>query len=146
MPKEERLRLLFEENAWKNSLVMWALPAEWREALPHVVQTWLRCVVLCAVVYFVTGAAWCYYVYHCFGDLLFKPGTLPGVRDVAEQIKVRPCADRASREASRATVQLAGRRGPGAAWGRLGELASEERAAGDREQHRQSGRRGARRM
>lgn len=88
MPKAERLRLITEENEWKNSLVMWMFPQTWRDAMPHVVQTWLRCWILCAAVYFGVGAIWSYYTYFCFGDVLFTPGTIPAFKDVAEQMKV----------------------------------------------------------
>ena len=88
MPKEERLRLLREENAWKNDLVMWAFPDSVRAQLPHFVQTWLRCWILCAAVYFGEGGLWCYYTYFCFGDVFFKPGTIPGTADILEQMKV----------------------------------------------------------
>lgn len=88
MPKAERLRLMHEENEWKNSLVMWAFPDSAREAMPHFVQTWVRCWILCAAVYYLLGAAWCYYTYFCFGEQLFKPGTIPGFKDIWEQIKV----------------------------------------------------------
>ncbi|GFH31054.1 fatty acid hydroxylase domain-containing protein [Haematococcus lacustris] len=88
MPKAERLQLLLEENQWKNSLVMWMFPASVQDALPHFVQTWLRCWILCWAVYVVIGGLWCYYAYYCFGDKLFKPNTIPGMKDVLEQIKV----------------------------------------------------------
>ena len=88
MPKAERLQLLREENVWKNDLVMWMFPDNVREALPHAVQTWLRCWILCAAVYFGIGAIWSYYIYFCFGDVLFTPGTIPGWKDVLEQVKV----------------------------------------------------------
>lgn len=91
MPKEERLRLLFEEDVWKNSLVMWMFPDSVRDATPHIVQTWLRNWILCAFVYYVIGAVWFYYTYFCFGDYFFKPGTIPELKDVWEQIKVGPC-------------------------------------------------------
>ncbi|KXZ52406.1 hypothetical protein GPECTOR_9g450 [Gonium pectorale] len=88
MPKEERLRLMIEENVWKNNLVMWMLPDSLRDQLPHFVQTWLRCWILCAAVYFIIGGIWCYYTYFCFGDKLFAPGTIPAWKDVWEQIRV----------------------------------------------------------
>lgn len=88
MPKEERLRLLVEENKWKNDLVMWMFPDSVREALPHFWQTWLRCWILCMAVYYGVGGLWCYYTYFCFGDKLFAPGTIPEFKDIAEQIKV----------------------------------------------------------
>lgn len=94
MPKAERLALLVEENAWKNGLVMWMFPQEARDAMPQFVQTWVRCMLLCAAVYFLVGGLWCYYAYWCFGDKLFRPGTIPGAGDVLEQIKV--CAVRGS--------------------------------------------------
>lgn len=88
MPKAERMSLLRQENQWKNELVMWMFPDSVRAQLPHAVQTWLRCWILCAAVYFIVGGAWAYYTYFCFGDILFKPGTMPGQKDVFEQIKV----------------------------------------------------------
>jgi len=88
MPEEERLRLMFEENAWKNSLVMWVFPEDLVESMPHFVQTWLRNWILCAAVYFGCGGLWCYYTYFCFGDKLFRPGTIPAMKDMWEQIKV----------------------------------------------------------
>lgn len=89
MPLAERMSLLKHENQWKNELVMWMFPDNVRAQLPHAVQTWLRCWILCAAVYFIVGGAWAYYTYFCFGDILFKPGTMPGQTDVFEQIKVR---------------------------------------------------------
>lgn len=89
MPKEERMRLLYDENEWKNSLVMWIFPQHIRDQLPHFVQTWLRCWILCAAVYFGVGGLWCYYTYFCFGDKLFKAGTIPQFKDMLQQIKVR---------------------------------------------------------
>lgn len=88
MPKQERLQLLVEENEWKNELVMWLFPEPVRAAMPRIVQTWVRCAVLCAAVYFAMSGLWVYYAYHCFGDKLFKPGTMPEVSAVMEQIKV----------------------------------------------------------
>jgi lathosterol oxidase len=88
MPQSERLQLLIEENKWKNSLVMWLFPQALQDAMPHVVQTWLRCWILCAAVYFGVGAIWAYYGYFCFGDKLYAPGAIPAWKDVAEQMKV----------------------------------------------------------
>jgi lathosterol oxidase len=88
MPQEERLALIFEENEWKNSLVMWMFPESMQDAMPHWVQSWLRCWIMCTAVYLGVGAAWAYYTYFCFGDVLFTPGTIPGWKDVAEQMKV----------------------------------------------------------
>jgi len=88
MPQEERLALILEENEWKNSLVMWMFPQSVQDQMPHWVQTWLRCWILCAAVYFGVGLVWCYYTYYAFGDVLFEPGTIPAWKDVSEQMKV----------------------------------------------------------
>eukprot|EP00798_Chlamydomonas_sp_ICE-L_P014177 gene14177-20144_t len=88
MPKAERLALLIEEDEWKNSLVMWMFPDYIRDQLPRYVQAWIRNWIMCLGVYFGFGGAWCYYTYFCFGDVLFKPGTIPAMRDVVEQIWV----------------------------------------------------------
>ena len=88
MPREERMRLLKEENAWKNDLVMWMFPDSVRQNMSQFWQTWLRCWILCAAVYFGVGGLWCYYTYFCFGDKLFAPGTIPQAKDILEQMKV----------------------------------------------------------
>lgn len=36
--RERTLALLYEENKWKNSLVVWILPESWRESMPHWAQ------------------------------------------------------------------------------------------------------------
>ncbi|PNH02499.1 Delta(7)-sterol-C5(6)-desaturase 1 [Tetrabaena socialis] len=97
MPQEERQRLILEENVWKNDLVMWMFPDSLRQQMPHFWQTWLRCWILCAAVYFGVGAAWCYYTYFCFGDKLFAPGTIPAFKDVAEQMRVSGSAEAGSK-------------------------------------------------
>ncbi len=86
--REENLRLIREENDWKNSLVMWVFPQEFAASVPRPVQAWFRTLVFCSLVYFGVGLAWVYYIYTCFGDKLFKPGTMPAKRDVFEQIWV----------------------------------------------------------
>jgi lathosterol oxidase len=92
VPQAERLELIFEENQWKNNMVMWIFPQSIREQIPHAVQTWIRNLVMVNAVYFGVGLAWCYYVYFCYGDVLFAPGTIPGFSDVAEQIRVSSLA------------------------------------------------------
>lgn len=49
---------------------------------------WLRCYLMCNVLYFVTGGMWAYYVYLCWGDKLFADGNMPAAVDMWEQIKV----------------------------------------------------------
>jgi len=88
MPQAERLQLLLEENQWKNDLVMWVFPPQLRAAMPHFVQTWVRCGLLCAAVYMAMSCLWTYYIYYCFGDKLFQPGKIPAFKDVLEQLKV----------------------------------------------------------
>jgi hypothetical protein len=39
--------------------------------------------------YLAMGAIWVYYCYHCFGDQLYAPGTIPQLEDILEQMKVR---------------------------------------------------------
>ena len=87
MPRAERLALLVEENAWKNRLVMWAVPDHVAAATPQFFQTWLRCLVLAVALYLVVGAAWAWYAYVCFGDRLYGD-RIPGVGDMLEQVKV----------------------------------------------------------
>lgn len=88
MDRVEKLRLLKEENEWKNSLVMWIFPTTAQESLPHVVQTWLRCWILCMAVYFIVGILWSYYLYWCLADIVMKPGTVPTMGPILEQVKV----------------------------------------------------------
>lgn len=82
------MQLLVEENQWKNDISLWVLPASVQAAMPHFVQTWVRCFLLCAAVYFAMSALWVYYIYYCFGDKLFQPGSIPAFKDVFEQMKV----------------------------------------------------------
>jgi hypothetical protein len=86
--REENLRLMRDENDWKNSLVMWVFPQEFAASVPRPVQAWFRTFVFCSLVYFGVGLAWVYYIYTCFGDKLFQPGHIPAKRDVFEQIWV----------------------------------------------------------
>lgn len=60
-----------------------------RQTLPRVFTAWLRCYLMCNVLYFVTGGMWAYYVYLCWGDKLFGDGNTPAAADMWEQIKVR---------------------------------------------------------
>ena len=84
----ENLRRIYGENVWKNDLVLWVLPDEWRSALPHVVQSWLRNWILATALYFVVGGVWAYYCYYCFGDSLYSPGHIPTMKAMVEQMKV----------------------------------------------------------
>jgi len=59
-----------------------------RARLPRMVHSWLRNYVAVLALYFAVGGVWSYYIYWCFGAALFAPGTMPGVPDVVEQIKV----------------------------------------------------------
>lgn len=86
--REQNLRRIFEENEWKNSLVMWVLPERVRDVMPHWAQSWFRCWFLCAILYFGVSGAWAYYTYVCFGDRLYPPGHIPGAADILEQIKI----------------------------------------------------------
>lgn len=88
MPVQERLRLMKEENTWKNSLVMGMFPDKVRQALPHMVQTWLRNFIFCALVYVGVGGLWSYYIYFCFGDKFFPPNGTPSSLDILEQMRV----------------------------------------------------------
>ena len=60
-----------------------------RYKLPRAVHSWLRNYVAVLALYFSVGGAWSYYIYWCFGTVLFAPGKMPGVPDVMEQIKAR---------------------------------------------------------
>lgn len=88
LSRAQELAAFREENAWKNSFVMWMFPEAWRDTLPHMAQTWLRNAIMTWTVYFGVGGLWCYYTYHCFGDKLFKAGTIPLAKDLYEQMKV----------------------------------------------------------
>ena len=66
-------------------LVVWLF----RDKLPRAVHSWLRNYVAVLALYFAVGGAWSYYIYWCFGTVLFAPGKMPGVPDVVEQIKAR---------------------------------------------------------
>lgn len=69
-----------------------------RQGLPRVFASWLRCYLMCNVLYFVTGGMWAYYVYLCWGEKFFGQGNMPEAQDMWEQIKVthvhtqQPCS------------------------------------------------------
>jgi hypothetical protein len=73
--KEEYLRLFVEETQWYNDLVLglW-MPSRWRDKMPHTLQTFLRNYVAGLVVYFMSGALWCWYVYKLKGHHFFPNG------------------------------------------------------------------------
>ncbi len=75
--KEEYLRLFVEETQWNNDLVLglW-MPSRWRDKMPHTLQTFLRNYVAGLVVYFMSGALWCWYVYKLKGHYFFPNGKL----------------------------------------------------------------------
>lgn len=87
-PRDVVLAELREENDWKNDLILgWWLPADWRDAMPRPVQTWLRNYVVSLAIYFSVAGLWAYYVYFAFGDRLFEQGKIPSGWDMLEQIK-----------------------------------------------------------
>lgn len=86
--RQQVLQELVLENTWKNDFVMWMFPESAREQWPHSVQTWVRCMILTWAVYFSVGAVWCYYIYFCFGDKFFAPGTIPAAKDIVSQMRV----------------------------------------------------------
>lgn len=53
-----------------------------------MLQSWLRNWIMVALLYYALGGAWVYYTYFTFGDQLFKPGEIPTVGAVLEQMKV----------------------------------------------------------
>ncbi|CAM6056060.1 unnamed protein product [Sphagnum tenellum] len=87
--KEEYLRLFVEETQWYNDLVLglW-MPSRWRDKMPHTLQTFLRNYVAGLVVYFMSGALWCWYVYKLKGHHFFPNGGIPAKEPVLMQIRV----------------------------------------------------------
>ena len=60
-----------------------------RDQLPRIVHSWLRNYVACMALYFSVSGAWVYYGYWVFGSLLYKPGHIPPMESVLEQLMVR---------------------------------------------------------
>jgi hypothetical protein len=83
---------LRNENDWKNGLALWVFPDSWVAAMPRVVRAWLRCYLMCMLLYVATGAAWAYYVYGVFRRQLFGGCPTPAASDMLEQIKVNVSA------------------------------------------------------
>ena len=83
---------LRDENDWKNGLALWVFPDSWVAAMPRVVRAWLRCYLMCMLLYVATGAAWAYYIYGVFRRQLFGGGPTPAAADMLEQIKVNVSA------------------------------------------------------
>lgn len=63
-------------------------PPRTRPPAPWPPQSWIRNFVLVTLVYYGVGAIWSYYIYFCFGHRLFRPGGIPTLPDVVEQMKV----------------------------------------------------------
>lgn len=68
-----------------SNMLMWGAC---RQSLPRIFTAWLRCYLMCNVLYFVMGGMWAYYIYLCWGDKLFADGNMPAAADMWEQIKV----------------------------------------------------------
>lgn len=64
------------------------VPAPLWNALPSVLQSWLRNWVFSICIYFGLGFAWSYYIYHVFGTDLFPSGNVPTWTDIVEQMQV----------------------------------------------------------
>lgn len=79
---------LCDENDWKNGLALWVFPDSWVAAMPRVVRAWLRCYLMCMLLYVATGAAWAYYIYGVFRRQLFAGAHTPAAADMLEQIMV----------------------------------------------------------
>lgn len=87
-PREQLLQELRDENDWKNGLALWVFPDSWVAAMPRVVRSWLRCYLLCMLLYVATGGAWAWYIYGVFRKQLFHGAHTPAASDMLEQIKV----------------------------------------------------------
>ncbi len=87
-PRAQLIAELRRENDWKNGLALWVFPDSWVDAMPRVVRSWLRCYIMCMLLYCVTGAAWAYYIYYAFRAQLFAGAHTPAASDMLEQIKV----------------------------------------------------------
>jgi hypothetical protein len=86
--RAQLIQQLRDENDWKDSLALWVFPDSWVAAMPRVVRSWLRCWLMCMLLYVATGAAWAYYIYGVFRRQLFGGGPTPAASDMLEQIKV----------------------------------------------------------
>lgn len=89
MPQEVRLRMLLEEDMWKNELILGrVIPKHLLQLIPHFVQGWMRNWLMCWIVFHGIGGLWAYYCYKCFGDKLYPPGHIPDWASMWQQILV----------------------------------------------------------
>eukprot|EP00898_Chlorokybus_atmophyticus_P004577 jgi/Chlat1/511/Chrsp103S01095 len=88
LTKEETLKLLYEENEWKNGLALWVLPNSWTVAIPHFFRSWLRNYILANVVYLGTGTLWCVYLYGFARGRYYPEEAIPKAKDIFVQVKV----------------------------------------------------------
>lgn len=68
-------------------------PDSWVAAMPRVVRSWLRCYLMCMLLYVGTAGLWAYYIYGAFRTQLFRGAHTPAASDMLEQIKVLLPAD-----------------------------------------------------
>lgn len=65
------------------------VPAVIWNALPDILQSWLRNWIFSIFIYFGLGFIWSYYIYQVFGSDLFPTGNVPAWSDMLEQMQVR---------------------------------------------------------
>lgn len=85
---KDYLALFKEETEWYNNIVLFFIPTELRNALPHTVESWIRNYVAGVLVYFLTGGLWSLYVYKMRGSYFYAPGTMPTNEAIIKQITV----------------------------------------------------------
>lgn len=83
------LAYFVEQTSWYNDLVLAPfLSQRSRSQVPHIVQTWLRNYIAGNILYFSTGAIWCWYIYYMKKHVYFPEGGIPSKEPIALQIWV----------------------------------------------------------
>lgn len=86
---EKTLASVSEQVEWLNSLVSpTVIPSKHFNAMPRILQAWVRNCVFSVLVYFGINFAWAFYIYECFGPNLFPKKNMPSWKDMAEQMWV----------------------------------------------------------
>lgn len=86
---EQTLAAVTQQVDWLNSLVSpTVIPRKHFDAMPRMLQAWVRNCIFSVLVYFGLNFAWAYYIYECFGPNLFPKHNMPSWKDMGEQMWV----------------------------------------------------------
>jgi lathosterol oxidase len=69
-------------------VLSWLLPQRLQAAMPRIVRSWVRNYLMCLGLFVGVAAVWAYYIYICFGAVLFRGRAKPELAHMASQVGV----------------------------------------------------------